>query len=368
MKFRDKSVLLISPEDWGENWISKHHYAALLAGAGNSVYFLGPNRPPSGKLTPPPPGITLLPSVASPKGLRFFPPFLRRLVYRRIGKKLSELAGASFDIVWSFEPSRYLDLDSIAPQAFRIFYKADHYDWLPWEQVARSSHVCIAPSQGLLKKLQKVNNSSYYLNHGYAALDGLEFDFETSGPNVVYAGNLSSRLLDRERLLQLLSRSPDVTFHFFGDTGEGNLGTGTEHQFVAQLRNFANVKIYGSVSPATLHTVYRKADLLLLCYDPHNGPPLENAHKVMEYLASGTPILSTTLSEYTQLPHLIHMRDDVDHYCESLHKLLEESNPEFRSQRIEFALNNRYDKQLERIEAFCHATPLPDPRRDAIVK
>lgn len=307
-------------------------------------------------MTQAPPGITLLPSVWSPKGLRLYPTFLRRFVHRRIGKRLSELAGAPFDIVWSFEPSRYLDLDCIAPQALRIFYKADHYDWLPWEQVARSSHLCIAPSQGLLKKLKTINEKSYFLNHGYAVLEGLEFDFESSGPNVVYAGNLSSRLLDRDRLIQLLSRHPDVTFHFFGDTGEGNLGTGTVHPFVTQLRKFANAKIYGSVSPATLQTAYRKADLLLLCYDPYNGPPLENAHKVMEYLASGTPILSTTLSEYAELPHLIHMRDDIDQYCESLNQLLRKNKSEFSSQRIEFALNNRYDKQLERIELLCQAS------------
>jgi len=43
-----KTILLISPQSWGNMFVSKHHYALELARAGNTVYFLNP---PEEKIT-----------------------------------------------------------------------------------------------------------------------------------------------------------------------------------------------------------------------------------------------------------------------------------------------------------------------------
>src|SRR5579862_3671957 len=37
-----KTILVISPQAWGDMLISKHHYALELARRGNQVYFLNP--------------------------------------------------------------------------------------------------------------------------------------------------------------------------------------------------------------------------------------------------------------------------------------------------------------------------------------
>jgi hypothetical protein len=39
---KNKTILVISPNNWGTMHISKHHYAIELARLGNSVYFLNP--------------------------------------------------------------------------------------------------------------------------------------------------------------------------------------------------------------------------------------------------------------------------------------------------------------------------------------
>ena len=38
----NKTILIISPQGWGDMFISKHHYAIELAKKGNTVYFLNP--------------------------------------------------------------------------------------------------------------------------------------------------------------------------------------------------------------------------------------------------------------------------------------------------------------------------------------
>ena len=42
MQFINKKIIIISPESWGINFVSKHHYAKELANKGNEVYFLNP--------------------------------------------------------------------------------------------------------------------------------------------------------------------------------------------------------------------------------------------------------------------------------------------------------------------------------------
>ena len=48
---RDRTILLVSPNEWGAMHVSKHHYALELAERGNRVIFLNPPRsgrgPPS---------------------------------------------------------------------------------------------------------------------------------------------------------------------------------------------------------------------------------------------------------------------------------------------------------------------------------
>jgi hypothetical protein len=41
MELSGKNILLISPESWGQNHVSKHHYATELS-KNNKIYFLNP--------------------------------------------------------------------------------------------------------------------------------------------------------------------------------------------------------------------------------------------------------------------------------------------------------------------------------------
>ena len=42
MQLTNKTILVISPQAWGQMYLSKHHYALTLAQLGNTVYFLNP--------------------------------------------------------------------------------------------------------------------------------------------------------------------------------------------------------------------------------------------------------------------------------------------------------------------------------------
>lgn len=344
------NVLIISPEDWGECWVSKHHYAAELGKRdGYSVYFIGQNTQIS-SISEACPGVRLLSAPVFPRGFRFFPSAIRRTFTKSIVQQLEAQVECKFDLAWSFDGSRFLDLDLIASHS--IFHVADLNDSLPWQIPARKASLCLGCSFHLAQRLHKINTNSHFLRHGcLEPSSSVEtWKFETKGPNVVFAGNLANSFLDREKMLTLVSQNDSVTFHFFGSKGDGNLGGSKDETFLSHLSRSPNVIFHGSVPPDTLSAVYSAADLLLVCLvnDFHKvGSP----HKIMEYLASGTPVLTTHLPEYEEISDIIVMESETQAYVSGLTKALKEGRAKSQ-QRKNYAFSHLYSKQLEKVESI----------------
>lgn len=75
-----------------------------------------------------------------------------------------------------------------------------------------------------------------------------------------------------------------------------------------------------------------------------------NPHKMMEYLGSGRPILSTRLREYAELSNWIIMEDGVDSFIRALGVILQAPDDEDgKEQRRGFALKHTYERQVYRV-------------------
>jgi hypothetical protein len=60
--------------------------------------------------------------------------------------------------------------------------------------------------------------------------------------------------------------------------------------------------LHGIVSPKELADAYNNIDAFLVCYDyNHDKNECSNSHKIMEYLSTGKPIISTRVSMYDDL-------------------------------------------------------------------
>ena len=126
MKIEGKNILLISPEAWGKNFVSKHHVAKYLSKY-NQVYFLDPaigsNKNPFGKLTVETEDISDSLKVMRYKNLlpklNDLPKSLQAKTYAKQAKQIQEIIEIDkFDFVWSFDPFRYWNLK---------WFVADHY-------------------------------------------------------------------------------------------------------------------------------------------------------------------------------------------------------------------------------------------------
>ncbi len=332
--------------------VSKHHYAQHLAAMGNKVFFLAPRIEEDIDI---PFGIKILTPPKLPKGMRYFPKFWRLIQHKNIGKKLQAEAGVHFDILWTFDTSWLFDLKELTPKAIRILHLVDLSMNFEWKIAAESADLCLGSSSRIQQKLASVNSNSHFIHHGFSTYPIVSELLTSDRKKIVYAGNLTISYLDHARLLALVKGYPDCEFHFIGDRGNANLSNGRVSQFLEELGQFENVRLHNPVTPELLASYYAAADVLLLCYNPIYRQQISNPHKVMEYLGSGKPILSTWLEEYENQTELIFMSDDLKEYVDGLKGLLEMDDRELSDKRKAFAKSNSYLKQLERVEQMINS-------------
>ncbi|MBX3166761.1 MAG: glycosyl transferase family 1 [Candidatus Eremiobacteraeota bacterium] len=361
---KDKRILLLSPEPWGVSFVSKHHYAVELS-RGNQVYFMGPPR--RGQWLPRlqaiQPGLFLLNRPWLP-GVNRLPRLLRYWVHRLLAVAVTLAAGRSFDIIWNFDPYAFQDLSVFGRESLHIYHPVDVHRTLLEVECVRKSDVVFATSDMILARLPKERTPQYQINHGLSK-SFLAAASEASTPppvsariRVGYVGNLHSQHLDYATLLQIVSANPKIDFHFIGPAGISNLTLeATRQEGLRQLQELPNTIFHGQLSPEAVGRTIQDFDLFLMCYRGEMMPAeMANPHKVLEYLSTGKVIVSNYVDQYKQHQHFIRMverQEDLPALFKEVILNLDHYNSEEWSRaRREFALDNTYQRQIERIDAI----------------
>lgn len=349
--FRNKRILIISPENWAHLFVSKHHYAIELA-KNNQVYFLNPPSDRWSHEKTDYKNVQVINYTPFLKGLRFLPPFLQRFLMRRKYQQLQRLTAVTFDCVWSFDNSVFFDFSFLPDRVLTISHIVDHSQDFQLGKAAATAQVCLGVSQNIVKKLSRYNRHTYLVPHGLAGSNREAQPQNLPGKNLikaVYAGNLDSNLIDFDVLFKLVDKFPQVDFVFFGTGGNGWPGR-------------ANVYRAGRVSTEKLGDYLRSADVLLMVYDSEKFPEqLTNAHKVLEYLHAGKVIVSSFVSDYAALPELLNMAKTNKDLPELFEQVIADlpfyNDPQKIMQRRQYAERNSYAHRLSEIENIIQNLP-----------
>lgn len=356
--FHDKNILIISPEPWSENHVSKHHYAIELAKQGNSVFYLNPPKTSGatlfqalGNQT----NLKIINYTSGIMGLRFFPRFLARILMTWEVAKLQSICGVQFDIVWSFDNSRFFDLEAFGKNILKIAHIMDFNMDFQLEPHAQSADICFGVTQGIVNKLLRANSNSHFINHGFAG--GADSQQNLDGKvRAVYTGNLLIPYLNWDLIKKLVQGNRDVEFTFLGNFQRDKLTPEGLRDNIDWLNSQENCKLMGQVAATSLESHYANADILLLFYDHIRHPKqVANSHKILEYLGSGKVVMANFTKEYEGLELLL-MSDSDEEYLELFSKVkidIEKYNDEEQmKRRMDFANANSYMRQLERIETL----------------
>lgn len=362
--FKNKTIIILSPQPWEGLLISKHHYAKTLA-ISNKVFFISaPGFGKKNKITVPEKGLTLFVlnyNLLLPRIIKFH----ARSVYQfYVKKKLISLLKkltTTIDLCIDFGCyQQYTNLDWIESEV-KIFFPVDDSEFLM--PVSRGADFVISVSKIICNKYNVAGKKCYFINHGLAP------SFEKIGRQKIknlfewkknkkirvgYSGNLFIPFIDIDVFQMLITQNPDIEFHFFGkttyDSSQENMIAWNEF-----LHKAPNVKLNGILSSEELSIAYCNIDAFILCYKPdYKNYHCENSHKIFEYLSTGMIIISTYLSLYegTELFEMAPKdknEEILSIFTNAVNRLKKFNSLELQQRRIQMTLNNTYEKQVERI-------------------
>ena len=169
---KDKTILLISPQSWGDMYLSKHHYAIELARYGNQVYFLNP---PNKNLDQ---SITITPSnyqpdlyiidhkLNFPYDIKFHAIQLFHWFIQSHIKKILKAVSKPIDIVWSFDLGNIYPFKFFPKTAYKIFHPVDEPNNKAAIASALGSDILFSVTIEILNKFPFDNANKFFINHG----------------------------------------------------------------------------------------------------------------------------------------------------------------------------------------------------------
>ncbi|MCC7333012.1 MAG: hypothetical protein IT232_10450 [Flavobacteriales bacterium] len=366
--FKNKTILILSPEDWGVNLLSKHLYALELS-KNNTVYFLHTSPHPQQKelisTYKIQENITLIHFKKVARGIFKLPSFLIDFQNKYLIQKLYNKIEQPIDILWSFDQSKFQNLKQFKAK-ISIFHPVDYIKSVnPFvNRIANSANVVLSVSDPILNTID-TKSPKFLINHG------IDNSFFQHGQKVVtpiflvedklnigYIGNMLIKLLDWETLIEIVKTHTECNFIFIGPTDKSNISSNNKNKAIDTLKSFSNTVFTGQMHKEELASVLPFFDAFWLCYD-NNKYPIEvsNSHKIMEYLSTGKVIISNYFEIYKN-SGLLEMSQSKIEFIETFNKTInnihELNNAELQKKRIEFAKDNIYEKQIERIEKIIN--------------
>lgn len=354
MILQNKNILLISPEPWEHVFVSKHHYALHLGKRNNRIFFLNPPSKTEAVAPTKYKNVYAVDYRGFIKGLRFYPSSIQKFFIKRKFEKLQQRCGVDFDIIWSFDNSVFFDFSALPGNVLKLCHIVDSSQYFQFGKAATTADYCFCVTDFLKRDLEKYNRNVVKINHGYA-----EPEYATSatcqlpGSNslkAMYAGNLEIPYIDWDLVHTLISDNPSIDFCFAGPISDA-------YKRALPVSRFQNVHYLGKLEKDSLSRCLQVADVLLLVYKAEAfKEQVANSHKVMEYLASGKVLVATYTDELQSLAaaHLILMSDRNKQlpsiFSKAVQNLWEWNSQEKKQRRVQYAMENTYDKQIDRIE------------------
>ena len=372
MKLNDKTILIISPEYWGINRISKHHYALELAKRNNTVYFLNPpsiildNYDISLKKINK--NLIIITYSLYLRGLNLLPNIIRKYFHYIQANNLLKSIKEKIDIVWSFDPYRFQNL-TVFRAILNIYHAVDIHKTKVELDIANNADIILATSDKILERFVSVKKPKFKINHGLAEYfigdENVQINGKKDYSNEIsinknikagYVGNLFYKYLDVKVFKSIIRQNERVFFYFIGPYEKSNL-VGDEHNlsFIKFLQNCENVHLIGPKPSTDLPFYLNHLDIFLLCYSgDKNVAEMANPHKMLEYLSTGKAVVSHYVDEYIGYPDLIEMvesnRELPVKFKEVVCNIEYYNSPIKSEARKAFAFQNTYMKQLDRIE------------------
>lgn len=373
-EFINKTIFIISYEEWGDMLMSKHHYAIELGKKGNKVYFINhPDRKYRLKRGEIKISKTDFKNVFSVAHRLIHPYFLKykvKWLYNFLtGLHISKIIrkiGFYPEVVWSFDIGNSIPIKYFPKSKYRIYMPVDGpFGSIDEMKAVKKADIILSVSDEILNSFCEMNLVKVKINHGVAEefINKTIVKKMTTAIKVGYSGSLLRGDIDIETLKEIITTHLNVKFEFWGECDPLN---STIHfnqdisietiEFLEFLKNCPNVVLHGTQKPNKLASGLKDMDILLVAYKPTKDNT-QNSHKILEYLGTGKVIVSSFMSAYANNYEMINMvsresakRELVKLFTSVIDNLDVHNCETYQQRRVDFAQQFTYSKQIEKIE------------------
>ena len=206
----------------------------------------------------------------------------------------------------------------------------------------RNADLALFVNHTLLEERRHFNPNTFYTGHGvdYAhfaqaqeqSLPVPEDIAAIKGPIAGYMGEINS--LDIDLLKYLVHENPQVSFVFIGDM----------YSDMETVRTLRNVHFLGKRAYAQLPAYLQRFKVCCLYYKIEaTFNNYRNPKKLLEYLATGKPIVSVSILEVEHFRDHVAIASSYEEYNALLRKAIENDLPAHREKRIRYAEHQTWD-------------------------
>lgn len=210
------------------------------------------------------------------------------------------------------------------------------------DDLNRHADLAFFTNQTLLEERAGFNPNSFYTGHGVdydhfaqAQSHSLPVPADIAaikGPIAGYMGEINS--LDIGLLKFLAVNNPDVSFVFVGDI----------YAEMDEVSQMGNVHFLGKKPYEQLPAYLQCFDVCCLYYKTETSfNNYRNPKKLLEYLATGKPVVSVSILEVRRFAQYVHVANSYPEYSALLRQAIEHDAPDARRDRLQFAARQTWD-------------------------
>lgn len=356
-KLKDKAILIISNEPWGDIWYSKHNWAYELS-QNNNVFFINPPLRWAFR-------DLFIKKIASKNYTNTLKiinynnrlPFTRfelifrlnELIVAKTIKRWLELNKINNRIFWSFDPYRFSN-PNLFSVSKSIFFRVDKF------RVPDRERILLENVDGLIvtaKVLLKgtISKQHLILSHGISEEEFTHTnDIKYEEGYFLYVGNIDSRL-DIVLLEKLLIEFPEKKFLFIGKKANA---TNEIFENIFYKNKYENIIIHGIEHFKNLKNYIYKSKVCLAPMDMSIDGNEIHHHKSLQYLAMGKPILSPLFNDKINNDEHILGYVSINEAIQILRDIDVSETQEKAENRIKFAKQFLYSNLIKKVEDFLN--------------
>lgn len=276
-------------------------------------------------------------------------------------------------VLWMFNPNLG-ELIGHLGEEISIYYCIDDYASFPHvhaeairrmeRDLLRKVDVAFVSAPSLLDERKDVNANTHLSPHGvdfehFSSVspgEGTLFERNRSvkRPVVGYFGLIADPWVDRDLLLHLARKMPEVSIVLIGEV-QMDLET---------LRNQPNVYILGPVPYDELPRAAIGFDVCIIPFQTNRVTTKANPIKAYEYLAMGKPVVSTPIPALQNMAEVVRFGSDGPGFLAQVRDALRSDSDDARDLRRAAVEKKSWDNRLETISEIIGETLAEKRKRE----